>query len=159
LGNNNAYCQDNEISWIDWTLLEKERDLVRFFKEMIQFRKAHSILKRREYFYGERDSRGWPEISWHGIMLNKPDWTFDSHSLAFTLSGYGKENDIHAMINAWREPLEFELPILSSQQNWYRAIDTFLDSPNDIADAGNEKRVNAQSYKVEPFSVVVLISK
>ncbi|HSE42642.1 MAG TPA: glycogen debranching protein GlgX [Acidobacteriota bacterium] len=158
-GNNNAYCQDNEISWIDWTLLQKERDLFRFFREMIRFRKAHFTLKRRDYFFGERDSRGWSEINWHGIQLGKPDWGFDSHSLAFTLSGFGKDNDIHALINAWREPLEFELPVLSSKQNWYRSIDTFLATPHDISEEGNEERVTAMSYKVEPFSVVVLISR
>ncbi|HEY7159691.1 MAG TPA: glycogen debranching protein GlgX, partial [Acidobacteriota bacterium] len=139
-GNNNAYCQDNEISWVDWSLLEKERELFRFFREMIRFRKAHSILRRRDYFWGERDSRGWSEITWHGIKLNQPDWGYDSHSLAFTLSGFGKENDIHTMINEWTSPLEFELPNLGKGQYWYRSVDTSLASPDDIAETGSEKR-------------------
>jgi isoamylase len=159
LGNNNAYCQDNEISWVDWSLLEKERELFRFFREMIRFRKAHSILRRSEYFWGERDPRGWSEIAWHGIKLNQPDWSYDSHSLAFTLSGFGKENDIHAMINQWTAPLEFELPNLGKAQYWYRSVDTSLTSPDDIADEGNEKRITSKSYKLQSQSIAVLISR
>ncbi len=158
-GNNNAYCQDNEISWVDWNLLEREGELFRFFREMIRFRKAHSILRRHDYFWGERDARGWSEINWHGIKIGQPDWSFDSHSLAFTLSGFGKENDIHAMINEWTSPLEFELPNLARGQHWYRSIDTFLASPEDIADPGNEKPITTRIYKVHPHSVAVLISK
>jgi glycogen operon protein len=157
-GNNNAYCQDNEISWVDWSLREKERDLYRFFREMIRFRKAHPVLKRRDYFWGERDQRGWSEINWHGNKIGKPDWSFDSHSLAFTLSGFGRENDIHTMINAWREPLEFDLPALSGQR-WYKSVDTYLESPEDISEQGNEKLVSTKTYKVHPHSTVVLISK
>jgi isoamylase len=158
-GNNNAYCQDNEISWVDWTLLEKERDLFRFFREMIRFRKSHSILRRRDYFWGERDTRGWSEINWHGIRIGQPDWSFDSHSLGFTLSGFGKENDIHAMINEWTSPLEFELPNPGKSQSWYRSVDTHLASPEDIAEPGNEKKITSKTYKVQPHSIAVLISK
>jgi glycogen operon protein len=158
-GNNNAYCQDNEISWIDWTLVSKEHELLRFFREMIRFRKAHPVLQRNNYFWGERDARGWTEINWHGIKIGKPDWSFDSHSLAFTLSGFKHDNDIHTMINSWREPLEFELPALSKGQHWHRAIDTFLPSPEDIAEQNHEKVVSTQTYKVQPYSTVVLISK
>lgn len=159
LGNNNAYCQDNEISWVDWTLLEKERELFRFFREMIRFRKAHPILRRRDYFWGDRDVRGWSEITWHGIKLNQPDWSYESHSLAFTLSGFGTENDIHAMINEWTSALEFELPNLSKGQSWYRSVDTSLASPEDIVEPGNEKKLTSKTYKVPPQSTAVLISK
>ena len=158
-GNNNAYCQDNDISWIDWSLLEQERTMFRFFREMIRFRLSHPALKRSNYFWGERDARGWSEINWHGIKIGKPDWGYDSHSLAFTLSGLGRDNDIHTMINSWREPLEFELPVLSTGQNWHRSIDTFLASPEEIAEPNHEVRITSQSYKVYPYSIVVLISK
>jgi isoamylase len=77
-GNNNAYCQDNEISWIDWTLLEKHRELFRFFKLVLKFRQSHPALRRRHYFYGEKDRRGRPEIVWHGVQLEHPDWSYES---------------------------------------------------------------------------------
>lgn len=158
-GNNNAYCQDNEISWIDWSLLEKEKEMFRFFKSMIAFRKAHPSLRRREYFWGERDSRGWTEINWHGIEIGKPDWSYDSHSLAFSLSGFGNHNDIHVLINCWRLPLQFKLPNLSAGQTWHRSVDTFLDSPNDIAEPGDEPPVGGKNYEAGEYSVVVLISR
>jgi glycogen operon protein len=126
---------------------------------MIRFRKAHPILRRRDYFWGDRDARGWSEITWHGIKLNQPDWSYESHSLAFTLSGFGIENDIHAMINEWTSALEFELPNLSKGQSWYRSVDTSLASPEDIAEPGNEKKLTSKIYKVPPQSTAVLISK
>jgi glycogen operon protein len=159
-GNNNAYCQDNEISWLNWRLLQTENEMFRFFKEMIRFRKDHSILRRRDYFWGERDHRGWTEITWHGIELEKPDWGHNSHSLAFTLSGFGKESDIHVLLNEWISPLTFQLPVLDFGQSWYRSVDTFLFSPNDISDPGNEPKVSESSYyTAAAHSVVVLISR
>lgn len=158
-GNNNAYCQDNEISWMDWSLLEKEREVFRFFKLMIRFRKAHPALQRREYFWGESDHRGWPEIVWHGTRLHSPDWGHQSRSLAFTLSGLGQDNDIHASINMWTETLEFELPHPGGKLKWHRAIDTSLPSPQDILEQGEEIPLTTLRYSAAPHSVVVFISK
>ena len=158
-GNNNAYCQDNEISWVDWSLLEKEKEIFRFFKLMIRFRKAHSVLRRREYFWGATDSRGWPEIAWHGIHLNQPDWSYDSRSLAFTLSGLDEDKDIHVILNMWTSPLDFELPNPGRSLKWYRSIDTSLASPMDICEEGAEVRVDKLRYTASPRSVVVLISR
>ena len=158
-GNNNAYCQDNDTSWLDWRLLEKEAEIFRFFKGMIRFRKAHPVLRRSDYFWGETDARGWPEITWHGIHLNQPDWSADSHSLAFTLSGMGRDNDIHVIVNMWTGSLTFEIPNPGRSLKWYRSVDTALRSPLDIIEPGSEPRIDAATYAASPRSVVVLISK
>ncbi len=159
-GNNNAYCQDNEISWVDWTLLEQHKNLFRFFKNMIRFRKSHPVLRRTQYFFEEKDDRGWPAIAWHGVELASPDWSHDSHTLAFTLSGLAIDNDIHVILNMWTAGLPFELPVLEKERHWYRSVDTFLASPDDIAEQDLEIRVpDAEKYFAGPRSVVVLISK
>ena len=158
-GNNNAYCQDNEISWLDWTLPEREKDLFRFCREMIRFRKTHPALRSYDYFFGQTNEYGWPEITWHGIKLNHPDWSYESHSIAFTLAGFHGASDIHAMINCYWEDLQFELPDLPEQKSWLRSIDTALASPNDILDAGKEVAIDSKTYAVSANSIAVLISK
>ncbi|MCI0417060.1 glycogen debranching protein GlgX [bacterium] len=157
-GNNNAYCQDNEISWFDWTLLEKQRDLLRFCKEMIRFRKSHPALRSFDYFFGQKNEYGWPEITWHGIKLNHPDWGFHSHSIAFTLAGFQGAPDLHAMINCYWEDLQFELPLLPAQKQWLQSVDTSLPSPNDIADNGKEIPVQSGHYLVSANSVAIFVS-
>jgi len=158
-GNNNAYCQDNEISWINWALLEKNKELFRFFKLMISFRKCHSALRRRQYYWGNKDSHGRPEIMWHGIRLEQPDWGHESHSFAFTLSGFDNDVDMHLMISAYAGPLRFELPQPQPGQCWFRCIDTSLPSPNDIADEGQETQIFNGTYELAPQSVAVVIAK
>ena len=158
-GNNNAYCQDNEISWFDWDLLEKERDLFRFTKLLIQFRKAHAALRRRSYAWGERNELGWSELTWHGVKVGEPDWSGSSRTLAFTLASFGRESNIHVVVNMWTEALEFELPELGPRLNWWRSIDTSLPSPQDIVDPGSECPVESAGYRVPGRSIAVLISR
>jgi isoamylase len=158
-GNNNAYCQDNETSWVDWTLLEKHKDLFRFVKLMIHFRKSHPALRRRQYYWGETDRYGRCEISWHGIRLQQPDWGHESHSFAFTLSGLDNDLDMHLMISAYTEALHFELPSPEAGRRWFRCIDTSLPSPSDIADEGQEPAILSEHYELAPRCVAVLIAK
>jgi glycogen operon protein len=127
---------------------------------MIRFRKAHPVVRRNEYFFGEQDDRGWPAIAWHGIKLNAPDWSHDSHTVAFTLSGLGIDNDLHVIINMWTAELSFELPGLNKELNWHRSVDTFLPSPEDIAAENSEFLLPDQKrYPAGPRSVVILVSK
>ncbi|HET7238081.1 MAG TPA: alpha-amylase family glycosyl hydrolase, partial [Terrimicrobiaceae bacterium] len=158
-GNNNAYCQDNEISWLDWTLLEKHREVFRFVRLMIQFRQNHAALRRRQYYWGETDRHGRPEVTWHGVRLHQPDWSYTSHAFAFTLSGFDSDADLHLMISAYTGPLRFELPPPHDGYGWFRCLDTSLPSPLDIADEGQELAVHAEGYDVAPRSVAVLIAK
>ena len=92
-GNNNAYCQDNEIGWFDWDLLEKNSHIFRFWKLMIDFRKRHPSLLRPHYFTGKENERGLKDIDWHGCKLHSPGWDDPSaRVLAFTMGGSGRNN-------------------------------------------------------------------
>ena len=158
-GNNNAYCQDNEISWLDWSLTETNADQLRFFREMIAFRKRHPSLCRGRFFTGETNGRGLPDIAWHGCKLNGPGWDNpECRVLAFTLGGCLEEADLHILLNMSWEDLEFEIPPLVGR-TWARAIDTSLPSPKDITAPGKEAPVSGDTYRVSGRSVVVLISR
>ena len=158
-GNNNAYCQDNEISWFDWSLAENNKEMYRFFSRMIAFRKSHSTIHRARFFTGETNSRGLKDISWHGTMLNEPDWgDGGSRAISFTLGGFDGEADLHVMMNMYWEPLGFDIPAVQGRK-WHRVVDTFMPSPSDILDKGKEELVKKDKYTVEGRSVVVLISK
>ena len=158
MGNNNAYCQDNEISWLDWTFLEKHAGLFRFWKRMIEFRKKHSTLRNRYFFNGAVNESGIPDVSWHGTTLNSPGWTDpDARALALTLGGFKGESNIHVMMNMYWEALDFEVPLLPDR-GWVKAIDTAAISPHDIADAGTEPPFNSHICSVGGRSIVVLVS-
>jgi glycogen operon protein len=167
-GNNNAYCQDNEISWFDWKLAEKNQEIFRFFKQMIAFRKSHPLLQRNQFFCGEQNQRGLADISWHGCRLNCPGWNDpSSRVLAFTLGGFSEEGssgevDIHVILNMEWEDLDFDVPPLAGRK-WYRVVDTAESSPHDIAEnlaePGEESVVSGNVCHVKNRSVVVLISR
>jgi glycogen operon protein len=158
-GNNNAYCQDNEVGWFDWTGPDKHPDLLRFWQRIIAFRKKHPAVRRNAFYTGEVNNRGLKDITWHGTKLNDPGWD-DSHAraLAFMLAGDDTDPDIHVMMNMYWEPLDMEVPVIAGRQ-WARAVDTSMPSPSDIADPGKEAAYPAQSYRVNPRSIVVLVNK
>lgn len=167
-GNNNAYCQDNEISWYNWKLLQEHEDIFRFTKEIIAFRKRHPCLRRIQFFNGkDNDKNGIPDISWHSTALNKPDWSKGSKSLACLIDGSCLEtdaerddNDLYLIFNAFEKSLTFSLPKLPSGRKWWRAIDTSLPSPQDIVPDGEEIFVKPNiRYIVAHRTAVVLISK
>ena len=106
-GNNNAYCQDGEVSWLDWRLLERHRGLRRFVKGLAAFRLRRDIVGEP---FTLNQLLQWARIEWHGVQLGRPDWSDHSHSLAFTLGTPRWRFVLHAMFNAWWEPLTFELP-------------------------------------------------
>lgn len=147
-GNNNPYNQDNETTWLDWERLEQNRDIFRFFKLMIAFRKAHPTLGR---------SRFWrQEVKWYGVG-SQPDWAYQSRSLALYLQGASQgDRDIYLLINAYWEPLTFTLQE-GSFGEWQRVVDTSLSTPRDIAEVGQEESLQSLDYTVDPRSVVVLL--
>lgn len=161
-GNNNAYCHDNDLSWIDWDLATGNADLLRFTRLLIAFRKAHPALRRTEFLTGkgnEHSSR--PDISWHGVRLGKPDFGPRSRSLAMLLAGEHApmpDNDIYLATNAWTEELEFEIPPPPDGSKWLRVVDTSLESPFDISEPGREELVSAVKYRLDPFTSLVLRS-
>jgi isoamylase len=145
-GNNNPYNQDNEVSWLDWTLLQTNRDIFRFFKGMITFRKSHPSLCRSKF---------WREdVSWYGTGP-AVDLSPDSRSLAFCLHGASQaDDDIYVMINAYWEALQFRIQE-GALQDWVRIVDTSLPSPDDFAELGVPLKQAA--YRVAPRSIVVLV--
>jgi len=147
-GNNNPYNQDNKTSWLDWSQIEANQDIFRFFKGMIAFRKSHPSLCR---------SRFWREdISWYGTGPTV-DLSPDSRSLAFCLHGASQgDDDIYVMINAYWEELQFHIQE-GSPQDWIRIVDTDLPSPNDFLEHGLP--LQQSIYQVAPRSIVVLVRR
>jgi glycogen operon protein len=156
-GNNNAYCQDNEINWLDWNLLNRYGDIHRFVQKMIRLRLSLDVF-REDHGLSLNQLLQTAQIDWHGIRLNQPDWSDHSHSLAFTVQGPGRELLIHIIFNAFREALDFELPPSPADPpaKWRRIIDTYLESPNDICNMAQAPAVDGPTYFVQPHSVVLL---
>jgi isoamylase len=158
-GNNNAYCQDNETSWFDWTLIAKHAQLHRFVKLLI----ARRLLRDVEH-EGERVSLNQlirrAGKGWHGVKLGQPDWSDHSHSIAFTAEIRRMGLTFHLIANSYWEALDFELPNLpdSSGDGWRRWIDTSLDSPGDILEWQNAPLISDCPYRCGPRSVVVLFA-
>jgi glycogen operon protein len=157
-GNNNAYCQDNEISWFDWTLLERHADIHRFVKLLMAFRQSRDIVTMdRPLTLNELLDRA--HIEWHGVKLNQPDWGEHSHSLAFTFASVQARYLIHGMLNAYWDPLTFEVPPAPQpgERGWRRVIDTALPSPDDFVPWEGAPRVTSTSYLVQPRSMALLV--
>ncbi|MGP0018318.1 MAG: glycogen debranching protein GlgX [Candidatus Sulfotelmatobacter sp.] len=158
-GNNNPYCQDNEINWFDWTLGSKNSDLFRFCKNMIRFRKLHPALRRDQFFDGSVNERGLRDLSWHGTNLDQPGWDdAGARALAMTVAGFGADPDLHVMFNMFWNSLDFELPAVPGRR-WCLAVDTAKPSPHDIAEPGSEPEVLGDLHRVEARSVVVLVNR
>ncbi|MBW7884769.1 MAG: glycogen debranching protein GlgX [Caldilineaceae bacterium] len=157
-GNNNAYCQDNEISWLDWSLLEKHADIHAFVRNLVRFRQELSIF-RDAHNLNLTDLLHLAQIEWHGTRLYQPDWSQSSHSLAFTI--HGIREAFHVMCNAFWEPLEFELPSppRRSANGWRRIIDTSLAPPDDFSTLEAAPSVGTAAYCVRPRSVVLLATE
>ncbi len=154
-GNNNAYSQDNEISWFDWRGLEQHAEVLRFAQNVIAFTQHLAIL-REEQFMTENAGGKAPSIAWHGVQLYAPDWAQNSHSLAFELYHPGKHEHLHVMLNAYWEPLTFTLPAPRDGRHWRRIIDTNLPTPDDFCAPDVAPPVEDGRYTVMPRSVVVL---
>lgn len=158
-GNNNAYCQDNDLSWIDWHLVEENADLLRFFRLLIDFRRDHPMLA--DGFDDPSDS-DMVSVVWHGVKLEKPDWSYESRSLAVQLTRKSNDEpqDIYVVANAYWKPLRFMLPRLDSYCRWRRVVDTMLMSPDDISEPSREPILDRQlSYLVGPRSLIVLLGR
>ncbi|HTV55153.1 MAG TPA: glycogen debranching protein GlgX [Terriglobia bacterium] len=168
-GNNNAYCQDNEISWFDWTLVARHADVHRFVRLLNEQRMLRELetdaplLSLNQLLQRARKA-------WHGVKPGEPDWSFGSHSLALSAEIPSERLLLYAILNAYWEPLEFELPQVSSGagDSWSRWIDTFLDSPLDICEWQNTAwptlcvqcpPVPSRVYCAGPRSVVVLLAR
>ncbi len=157
-GNNNAYCQDNDTSWFDWTLLAKHADLLRFMKLLIERRVMRDVEHERRRVSLSQVLRE-AKHAWHGVKLNQPDWSPSSHSIALSAELKGEGLSLYIILNAYWDALEFELPTMKNgTENWRRWIDTTLDPPNDICEWNKAVPVQSATYRANARSVVVLIA-
>ncbi len=154
-GNNNAYCQDNDISWVDWTLAAKNEDLRRFTRELIHLRRAHPILRYPSFLPDVRDWAGL--ITWHGLEAENPDWGPDSRCIAMLIHGGRLDADFYIALNMHWEPHVFHLPVPPRPRPWALVLDTARSAPLDIAPLGTARPLeNPGAIRLEPRSMVVL---
>jgi len=158
LGNNNAYCQDNEISWFDWSLLDKHADIYRFARRLIRLRRNLDVFTD-DHGLSLNELLQRAQIQWHGIKVNAPDWAHGSHSAAFAVRG--RRALFYVVVNAWWKPLAFELPPGNhgAANGWRRIIDTSLESPDDFCEPSTAPLVPTATYMVAARSVVVLAAE
>jgi glycogen operon protein len=151
-GNNNAYAQDNEISWFDWKNLERHADLLRFTRVLVAAR-----LQREEHGLTLNEWIRRSKVEWHGLRVGAPDWGASSRSISVTVGDVDGPRRFQVIANAFWEPLDFELAP-PGKGGWRRFIDTALPSPEDIRPAMKGERVPGKSYRVDARAVVVLAS-
>ncbi len=156
-GNNNSYCQNNELSWFDWTLLEQHADIHRFVRRLIRFRQSISI-PREQRSLNLIELLHQAQIEWHGVKLYMPDWSHDSRAVVLNAQ-VGRES-FHFIFNAYWEALTFELPDLRGQgkADWRRLIDTFMESPHDFRTLSEAPVLKTPKYTAQPRSVVLLVA-
>ncbi|HHP7244954.1 MAG TPA: glycogen debranching enzyme, partial [Elainellaceae cyanobacterium] len=156
LGNNNAYCQNNESSWLDWAKIDHHGDVLRFVQGLIHASQKLRLFERETYLNVCPDHDN-VNLVWHGVCLNQPDWSDDSHSLAFTLYELEVDERLHVILNAYWEPLTFELPDIPDGRSWRRIVDTALPSPDDFCDVMVAPVVDGNRYRAEARSSVILL--
>ena len=164
-GNNNAWCQDNAVSWIDWNLADANADFLAFARRMIAMRRDHPALRRSKFFRGMSQA-GPPDIAWHGQEPCRPDFGQDSRAIALVLDGRQTDRpgvidrDFYMVFNAYWEPHTFRVPAAPSGRPWRRAVDTALPSPDDAIDLDQGTVIPVlHPYKVAARSLVILISE
>ena len=158
MGNNNAYCQDNEISWMDWNLLVPNSDLHNFVRNLISFIKEKEIFKL-EKILTTKKVIGEPHMMWHGTKPYHPDWQHYSRSLAFSLTYPDHNEFLYVIMNSYWKDLTFELPKLKESRKWFPVIDTHKSYPQDFSDLKKSKGLKRNLYKAAPRSVVVFWGK
>jgi glycogen operon protein len=160
-GNNNAWDQDNETSWFDWSLVTKHADVYRF----VAFLSRHRLMQEFEpelegLSLNQLLREGESSRAWHGVKLGQPDWSVHSHSLASSVECRNQDLRFFLILNAYWESLEFELPPLSNHDDlWHRRMDTSLDSPDDIVEWRAAPTVASPVYLASPRSVVALFAR
>jgi glycogen operon protein len=167
-GNNNAYCQDNEISWYDYSLIAEYEDLHRFVKLLAAFRAAHPAFLRPEFFTGiDTSFNAIPDITWFDEEGNQMNWSRNRNILAYRVDGSKAEiladrddNDFYLMFNASAADVAFTVCAPPVGTRWHRVIDTARESPTDFLEAGAEEPVEeTNGYTVRARSTVVLLSR
>jgi isoamylase len=156
-GNNNAYCQDGELTWFDWDLAEKNAGLLRFVKGLIDFTGSYSLFHQKHVPARYPNSTG-TAITWHGVHLNGPDFSGQSHSIALEIKTADGEEHVFIMLNTYWEPLAFELPHPGPKRSWRRVIDTSLPYGEDFTPPGKAPKILQGRYRLAHRSSAVLVA-
>ncbi|GAA4465385.1 glycogen debranching protein GlgX [Nibrella saemangeumensis] len=166
-GNNNTYCHDSELNWLNWSLMEENSDLYSFARHTIRFRQAHPVLRNSKHFQ-HRDyvGSGLPDVSLHGVSAWFPDWSESSRAFAVMFcgdhakQGSSKDDVIYVAMNMYWEGLAFELPHLPNEKKWYLSVNTDLPHPADSFEIGAEPLLDQQNTVwVGSRSVVILVGR
>jgi isoamylase len=159
-GNNNSYCHDNEMSWMNWDDVQKEAGLLRFFRKLLAFRHAHPALRGNRFFeFRDYVGSGKPDISFHGTRVGQPDW--GGRCLAYLLCGKHatpQDDDLYVAINMFWDGLPFQVPSAPAGKSWRVAINTSMPSPEDIYDREGGPRIGSDEIIVGGRSIMVLVA-
>ncbi len=152
-GNNNAYCQDNKTTWYDWSCLEQHREVFRFTRGMLAFRRAHPVLSKEQFY---RDA----EVHWFGPQGTMPNWSDRKEKRFACLLQEDEQHALFLIFNADVEPIDFKLPPLLPGTRWHLAVDTSREAPRDLFAAGEESLCESlHSYHQSARSSAVLLAK
>lgn len=162
-GNNNAWAQDSEIAWMDWSLIETHQEQLDFVKALIAFRKNHPNLRKDSFFTGKvNGATGLPDLSWHAQRAWEPEFDHGNNKIAFLISGFEGDRRvddfIYVAMNFEREPKYFELPAIGAGNHWLEALDThqpeaFIEGRLKPFDG------DARQLRLEPLSVKVFLGQ
>ena len=165
-GNNNAYCQDNEISWLNWDDLDQNSDTYQFMRRMIEFRHQHPVLRDPQFpTFEDNAGSGVPDVSLHGVEPWEPDFSSESRVLSILWDGHSAmpgclaDDSILIMMNMWWEEIDLAVPKIPRDGQWHQFVNTGLDSPDDITEPGKETPLPRDISKLTlgPRSVAILI--
>ena len=158
-GNNNAYCQDSDLSWLDWGLLDQHPDVHRFVRALIRLRRTHANLRPARFVIGAEhpEAGARPTVAWFGTDGGAPDWSHEARALAYRLTGPGDVPLYVAMNMAPRRRL-FQVPPLPGGGVWRRAVDTASPSPEDITPEPSDRPVAGSAIAVAGRAIVVLVA-
>lgn len=163
-GNNNTYCHDNELNWLDWGLAKSNAELLRFARHLIRFRAAHRILRRRDHFvHFDEAGIGAPDVSFHGRRAWQPDWSPSSRSLAWMVAGRdeeGKPQAVYVAVNTHWESQCLDLPGCPGGLRWHVSANSGVEPPEDVHEIGQEPRLLDPSHVwIGARSAIVLVGR
>jgi isoamylase len=150
-GNNNTWCQDNELNWFLWNRLETRPGFYRFFRSLIHFRKNHPQLGR-DTFLEDKD------ITWHGLTPQNPDWGNDNRFVAFTLHSE-QRGDLYIAFNAGHLAQTINLPPAGQGKHWRWVVNTHNPPPDDFFDEGNRQKLLTNTYRIPSYSAIMVEAK
>lgn len=148
-GNNNTWCQDNELNWFQWDQLKENQSFYRFYRSLIHFRQHHTLLRRKTFLKPQ-------DVDWHGQIPLRPDWSSKNSLVAFTLKDSINENDLYVAFNTEDNSLEIELPQPPEAKTWYWVVNTGNLPPNDFYEASEMSSVVGNTYTMIGHSAIML---